>query len=173
LNKRKVRRVIKYLVQWKGFTAEHDSWEREEDLKNTKELVAEFEKRVKVKVRRQEKLDQMEERDFRREELPERYTARMLYEWDDGKFKDEYLRKLERNWRNWKGKDRMVGWKDKPTSSSKSKNLEGRIMSELQILNTSFFIYFSILELRVRVRVTISCCHISVISDDMVISHET
>ena len=100
-------------------------------MKNTKELVAEFEKRVKAEVRRQEKLDQVEERDFRREKLPERYTTRMLYEWDDGKFKDEYLRKLVRNWRNWKGKDRMVGWKDKPTSSSKSKNLKGRIISEL------------------------------------------
>ena len=25
LNKRKVRGVVKYLVRWKGFTAEHDS----------------------------------------------------------------------------------------------------------------------------------------------------
>jgi len=40
----------------------------------------------------------MEEKDFRRGELPEKYIARMLYEWNDGKFKNEYLRKLERNW---------------------------------------------------------------------------
>jgi len=26
----------------------------------------------------------------------------MLYRWDDGKFKEEYLKKLERNWRKWK-----------------------------------------------------------------------
>jgi len=32
LNKRKVRGVVKYLVLWKRFTAEHDSWEREKDL---------------------------------------------------------------------------------------------------------------------------------------------
>ena len=32
LNKRKVRRVVKYLVQWKRFIAKHDSWERKEDL---------------------------------------------------------------------------------------------------------------------------------------------
>ena len=36
LNKRKVRGVVKYLVRWKGFTAEHDSWEREEDLENAR-----------------------------------------------------------------------------------------------------------------------------------------
>ncbi len=41
---------------------------------------------------------QWKEKDFRRGELPEKYIARMLYEWNDGKFKNEYLRKLERNW---------------------------------------------------------------------------
>ena len=44
----------------------------------------------------------MEEKDFRRGELPEKYTAKMLYGWDDGKFEEEYLRKLERNWQKWK-----------------------------------------------------------------------
>jgi len=57
---------------------------------------------MNAEVRRQEKLDMMEEKDFRREELPERYMAKMLYEWNDGKFKEEYLRKLERNWQKWK-----------------------------------------------------------------------
>jgi len=42
LNKRKIRGVNKYLVQWKGFTVEHDSWEKEEDLENARELVNEF-----------------------------------------------------------------------------------------------------------------------------------
>jgi len=41
----------------------------------------------------------VEERDFRRGELPGKFTAKMLYEWDDGKFEKEYLRKLERNWK--------------------------------------------------------------------------
>ena len=31
---------------------EHDSWEREEDLENAKEVVAEFKKRVNTEVRR-------------------------------------------------------------------------------------------------------------------------
>ena len=43
LNKKKVRGVEKYLIQWKGFTAERDTWERRENLKNTEELIKEFE----------------------------------------------------------------------------------------------------------------------------------
>jgi len=58
---------------------EHDSWKREEDLENTKEVVAKFEGRINAKVRRQEKLDIMEERDFRRGELLEKYMTKMLY----------------------------------------------------------------------------------------------
>jgi len=65
LNKRKIREMIKYLVQWKGFIAEHNSWKKEEDLENTKKLVAELEKRMNVEVRRQEKLDLAEEKNFR------------------------------------------------------------------------------------------------------------
>jgi len=56
LNKQKVRGVVKYLVQWKGLMAKHDSWKKGKDLENAKELVAEFEKRINAKVRRQEKL---------------------------------------------------------------------------------------------------------------------
>ena len=37
-----------------------------------------------------------EERDFRREKLPGKYMAKILYKWDDRKFEDEYLKKLER-----------------------------------------------------------------------------
>ena len=47
----------------------HDSWEKEEDLENVKELVAEFEGKINAKVRRQEKLDLVEEKDFRRGEF--------------------------------------------------------------------------------------------------------
>ena len=55
-----------------------------------------------MEIRKQEKIDMAEERDFRREELPGKFTARMLYGWNDRKFKEEYLKKLERNWRRWK-----------------------------------------------------------------------
>jgi len=44
LNKRQVREKDKYLVCWKGFTAESDTWKGRENLKNVKEVIKEFEK---------------------------------------------------------------------------------------------------------------------------------
>ena len=44
-------------------------------------------------------MDWAEEKDFRRVELLGKYTVKMLYSWNDGKFENKYLRKLERNWR--------------------------------------------------------------------------
>jgi len=43
LNKKTMRGVVKYLIQWKGFMAEGDTWERRENLKNAEELIEEFE----------------------------------------------------------------------------------------------------------------------------------
>ena len=85
-------------MQWKGFTAENNTWERKEDLGNTREALEEFEERINIEVRRQEKLDMAEEKDFRKGELPGKFMAKILYGWDNGKFEEEYLRKLERNW---------------------------------------------------------------------------
>ena len=85
------------MVRWKGFTAEGDTWKRKEDLKNAREALEEFEERMNAEVRRQEKIDMAEERDFRRRELPEKFMAKMLYGWDDKKFENEYLKKLEKN----------------------------------------------------------------------------
>ena len=65
-------------------------------------MLEEFEERMDAEIRRQEKLDRAEERDFRRGELPEKFIARMLYRWNNGKFEEEILKKLERNWRRWK-----------------------------------------------------------------------
>ena len=75
----------------------YDIWEREEDLENIKEVVAEFVKRLSAEVRRQEKLDMVEERDFKRGELLGKYIAKMLYRWDNRKFEKKYLKKLKRN----------------------------------------------------------------------------
>ena len=44
LNKRKVRGKDKYLVCWKGFMVESDTWEGRENLENAKEAIEEFEK---------------------------------------------------------------------------------------------------------------------------------
>ena len=110
--------------------AKHDSWEKEEDLENAKELVAEFERRMNAEVRRQKKLDLAEENGFRRAELPGKYMVRMLYGWDDGKFENEYLKRLKRNWKRWKEEDKTRK-KDELTSSFRSRNLEGGIISAM------------------------------------------
>ena len=69
-------------------------------MKNAKEALADFEGRMEI--RKQEKIEETENRDFRRDELLGKFTAKMLYRWNDRKFKDEYLKKLERNWQRWK-----------------------------------------------------------------------
>ena len=72
--------------------------EKRERFGKCKKLVKEFERRMEVKIRKQEMLDRVEEGDFRREELLGKYTAKKLYKQDNGKFKEEYLKKLKRNW---------------------------------------------------------------------------
>jgi len=62
--------------------------------------LADFEE--KMEIRKQEKIEEAEDRDFRRGELPEKFTAKILFGWDDRRFEEEYLKKLERNWKRWK-----------------------------------------------------------------------
>ena len=73
-------------------------------------MVNKFKKGVSAEVRRQEKIDAMEEEEFRRGILLGKYMAKLLYGWNNGKFKAEYLRKLERNWQRWKS----VSLEEKP-----------------------------------------------------------
>ena len=97
---------------------EGDTWERRENLKNMEELIKEF-KWGEVVVRREVK----EEEEYKRMELPGKYTAKLLYGWDDQKFEEEYLNKLEKNWKKWKG-DRHID------ESEYLKRLEERIEEE-------------------------------------------
>jgi len=60
--------------------------------------------------------------EFKRSELPGKYTARILFGWNDKKFENEYLKKLERNWARWKGKEIEKG---EAGSSSGVKTLRG------------------------------------------------
>jgi len=78
-------------------------------LKNARNLVEEFKKEI-----REEEVKQVEKRkgkqkvikvklnpeaeEFKRSELSGKYTMRILFGWNDKKFEDEYLKKLERNW---------------------------------------------------------------------------
>ena len=43
-----------------------------------------------------------EAEEFKRGKLSGRYIAKLLYRWDDKKFDEEYLKKLERSWNRWK-----------------------------------------------------------------------
>ena len=52
---------------------------------------------MNAEVRRQEKINMTEEGDLGRGELLEKFMVKMLYRWDNGKFEEEYLRKLEKN----------------------------------------------------------------------------
>ena len=58
LNKQWIKGKDKYLVQWKGFTAESDTWEEKENLENAKEAIEEYEREYRrdiEDVRRQKK----------------------------------------------------------------------------------------------------------------------
>jgi len=100
MNKRQVRGKDKYLVRWKGCTAEEDTWESRENLKNASDLVEEFEKEYrreeKEETRRQER---EEEKNVFNRELLGKYTAKLLYGWGEKKYKQEYWKRLEENWR--------------------------------------------------------------------------
>jgi len=98
LNKQQIRGKDKYLVRWKGFMAESDTWEEKENLKNAKKVVEEFKKEYwqdMEDVRRQER----EERTFKGGELPERFTAKKLFGWLDKRYDKEYWGRLEWNWK--------------------------------------------------------------------------
>ena len=58
---------------------EHDIWERKEDLGNIREVLEKFDGKIDTEVRRQEKLDMVEENDFKKRELPRKFMAKMLY----------------------------------------------------------------------------------------------
>jgi len=91
-------------------------------LKNAGRKIEEFEKgrfeeeirRIRVKKEKKMKLNP-EVGEFRRGELPGRYTAKLLYGWNDKKFDEEYLRKLEKNWNRWKNnrKEREKEYREK------------------------------------------------------------
>ena len=51
LNKRKIREVTKYLVQWKKFIIKHNIQKKDKDLENIKEIIVEFKKRLNMKVK--------------------------------------------------------------------------------------------------------------------------
>ena len=47
MNRRERKEKPKYLVRWKGYIAEEDTWKGLENLKNVIDLVEEFEKEIR------------------------------------------------------------------------------------------------------------------------------
>jgi len=102
-----------------------------ENLKNAGRKIEEFEKgrfeeeirRIRMKKGKETKLNP-EAEEFRRGELPGRYTAKLLYRWDDKKF-EEYLKKLEKNWNRWKN-NRKEGEKEYKKNDRKKEEKEYR-----------------------------------------------
>jgi len=91
MNKRRVWGKNKYLVQWKGCTAEEDTWESKENLKNAMELVEEFKKEYCREEEEEVRWQEAEEnRKVFSRELPGRYMAKLLYGWGNKKYDREY-----------------------------------------------------------------------------------
>ena len=70
------------------------------------------------------------EGEYKRMELPGKYTAKLLYGWDNQRFEEEYLNKLEKNWKKWKG-DRQINedeyWRRKEEQMEEEyKKMRGR-----------------------------------------------
>ena len=101
LDRQEKRGKTKYLVKWKEYTAEGNTWEGLENLKNAMKKVEKFERgRLEEEIRRIKLNPEVEE--FKREELLGKYMMKLLYRWDNKKFDEEYLKKLEKNWNRWK-----------------------------------------------------------------------
>jgi len=86
LNKRVVREKKKFLVRWKRYIAEEDTWESRENLENAKELVNEFERKYGKEV---EKLKQQEQEKKGKEfswELSREFTVKLLYRWGQKRY---------------------------------------------------------------------------------------
>ena len=132
-------------------------WEGLENLKNTREKIEEFEKgrfeeeiqRIRVKKGKEMKLNP-EAEEFRKGELPERYTAKLLYGWDDKKFDEEYLKKLEKNQNRWKN-DRKKGEKKYRKKLEKSLEQNKRDEQRSKEIWGSYSTWSSMMELLLSV----------------------
>jgi len=102
LNKRKIQGKDKFLVCWKEYTAEADTWEDRGNLENAGKLVEEFEREYgeeDKEVRRQEQIEEKKEFD---RGLPGRYMAKLIHRWGNRKYERERERRWDENWNKWK-----------------------------------------------------------------------
>jgi len=119
------------LVQWKGYTAEGDTWESRENLENAKELVKEFEREYgeeAEELRRQE-LEE-EEKEFSWE-LPREFTAKLLYSWRRRRYEREREKRWDENWRRWKNSLGQEILKEGPCYESPRKEIVSHAFEHL------------------------------------------
>ena len=102
LNKWVVWGKEKFLVWWKEYTAEGNTWESRENLENAKELVEEFEREYgkEAEELRRQKLEEKEKKFS--QELPREFTAKLLYGWGWRRYEREREKRWDENWSRWK-----------------------------------------------------------------------
>ena len=76
LNRRKVQGRNKFLVWWKGYIVEADTWEGQENLENAKELIEEFERKYGEETKEIKWQELKEEEEKFSWELPREFTAK-------------------------------------------------------------------------------------------------
>jgi len=89
LNKRTIRGKKKFLVRWKGYMVEEDTWENRENLENAKGLVEEFKREYREEVKELRRQEQEEEEKEFSQELPREFIAKLLYSWGKRKYERE------------------------------------------------------------------------------------
>jgi len=102
LNKRMIRGKEKFLVRWKGYMAEEDTWENRENLENAKELVEDFKREYGEEVKELRQQEQEEEEKEFSCELPREFTAKILYSWGRKRYEKEREKRWDENWLQWK-----------------------------------------------------------------------
>jgi len=102
LNKRTIREKDKFLVRWKGYMAEEDTWKNRENLGNARELVEEFERKYGEKVKELRQWEQEEEEKEFSHELPREFMAKLLYRWGRKRYEREREKRWDENWDQWK-----------------------------------------------------------------------
>ena len=78
LNKRVVRGKENFLVWWKRYTMEGNTWESRENLKNTKKLVKEFERKYREETKEVKWQKENDNKKMFSRKLLERFIAKIL-----------------------------------------------------------------------------------------------
>ena len=78
LNKRVVRGKENFLVWWKRYTMEGNTWESRENLKNTKKLVKEFERKYREETKKVKWQKENDNKKMFSRKLLERFIAKIL-----------------------------------------------------------------------------------------------